>query len=250
MDREASQEVIKAAYKKLAVEYHPDKSDHPEATRKFQEICQAYKVLGQEGKRLMYDLSLIETFQLKKNYLNEESKAGKRRIISSFGKASYQELISDYVKYARYISRIAFVFCMFLFLDYYMPHQKSTEKVTFIEKQDISTSLSRGELITTLHTDRATALRLPNEEYDFFKEGDEVVISRTRITDSPIAVAKAFRPGTSVRVYSSIYGSKIVMVFALAFCALMGGFIYPSAHGAFSFGVASAFLLVTVLILL
>ncbi|ELR68694.1 hypothetical protein C900_05925 [Fulvivirga imtechensis AK7] len=251
VDREASQEVIKAAYKRLAVEYHPDKSDHPEATQKFQEICQAYHVLGHEGKRLMYDLSLIETFQLKKNYLNGESDEEKRRIISSFGKRSYQELIADYVKYARYISRIAFIFCLFLFLDYYMPHQKSIEKIIFIEREDgIYGSSSGRELIVTLYTDQNTVLRLPDDDYDFFNAGDEVVVSRTRITDSTIAVARAFRPGTSVNVRGSIYGPKIIMVFALAFCALMGGFIYPTAHGTFSFGVASTFLMITVLILL
>jgi molecular chaperone DnaJ len=52
----ASQDEIKAAYRKLALKYHPDRNpDNKEAENKFKEAAQAYEVLSDEQKRKRYD---------------------------------------------------------------------------------------------------------------------------------------------------------------------------------------------------
>jgi molecular chaperone DnaJ len=53
--RDASPEQIKKAYRRLAMKYHPDVADTPDAADKFKEIGEAYEVLHDPNKRSMYD---------------------------------------------------------------------------------------------------------------------------------------------------------------------------------------------------
>lgn len=53
VEKSASQEDIKKAFRKLAHKYHPDKKDGDEA--KFKEVNEAYSVLSNDQKRAQYD---------------------------------------------------------------------------------------------------------------------------------------------------------------------------------------------------
>ncbi|ENP49089.1 molecular chaperone DnaJ [Brucella abortus] len=54
--RTADDKTLKAAFRKLAMQYHPDRNpDDPEAERKFKEIGEAYETLKDPQKRAAYD---------------------------------------------------------------------------------------------------------------------------------------------------------------------------------------------------
>lgn len=53
--REATKEHVKDAYRKLALQYHPDRNKSPDAEEKFKEVSEAYAVLSDDEKRRQYD---------------------------------------------------------------------------------------------------------------------------------------------------------------------------------------------------
>jgi len=55
VEKTATQNEIKSAFRKLAKKYHPDVSKEPDAEEKFKEAQEAYAVLSDETKRKQYD---------------------------------------------------------------------------------------------------------------------------------------------------------------------------------------------------
>ena len=64
VDKKASKEEIKKAYRKKAMKYHPDRNkDNKEAEEMFKKANEAYAVLSDEEKRKQYDMFGSDGFQ-------------------------------------------------------------------------------------------------------------------------------------------------------------------------------------------
>jgi curved DNA-binding protein CbpA len=71
VDRKATADEIKRAYRKLVFQYHPDRNpNNPEAAEKLKEIMAAYDILSNEESRAQYDKA--------KGFRNERDADGKR----------------------------------------------------------------------------------------------------------------------------------------------------------------------------
>lgn len=58
VSRDASNDEIKQAFRRLARRYHPDVSDDPDAEERFKVLSEAYEVLGHQDRRVAYDSSV------------------------------------------------------------------------------------------------------------------------------------------------------------------------------------------------
>ena len=63
VNKSASAEELKKAYRKSALEWHPDRNKSPEAEKRFKEINEAYEVLSDKEKRSAYDQFGHSAFQ-------------------------------------------------------------------------------------------------------------------------------------------------------------------------------------------
>src|SRR5918994_8010284 len=62
VDKKASQEDIKKAYRKLARQYHPDTNNDAGAEDRFKQISEAYDILSDPEKRKRYDRGGMNPF--------------------------------------------------------------------------------------------------------------------------------------------------------------------------------------------
>lgn len=75
VSRKASSEEIRKAYRKLALQYHPDRNQSKEAEAKFKEINEAHQVLSDRQKRLDYDNNISYGAQQQGTYYNNHHNA-------------------------------------------------------------------------------------------------------------------------------------------------------------------------------
>ncbi len=86
VDRNATEDEIKKAYRKLAMKYHPDRNPgkEKEANQKFKQLNEAYEVLGDPEKRKQYDrFGTVGTGDI---FGSPFTRAGFEEVVRDFGR--------------------------------------------------------------------------------------------------------------------------------------------------------------------
>lgn len=94
----ADKQTIKKAYRKLALEFHPDRNKSPDAHEKFIEINEAYLILYDDEARLRYDREYQYHFAIKeepKTEYSERTEKQQKSTSQEFGKERTYQRYED-----------------------------------------------------------------------------------------------------------------------------------------------------------
>ncbi len=101
VERTATPVEIKKAFRKKAIEFHPDKSDHPEAKEIFQDLNEAYQCLSDPNERTWYDNHRQQILNDRTDMTEEEQSKeafGGVDITLFFGRDCYDDYSDSHVK--------------------------------------------------------------------------------------------------------------------------------------------------------
>jgi molecular chaperone DnaJ len=97
--RGASADEIKAAYRKLAMQHHPDRNKEPGAEARFKEISEAYAVLSDDAKRRKYDQYGKDAFSQaysQEDIFRDARSSGAFRDFSGEGFSGFEDLFASF----------------------------------------------------------------------------------------------------------------------------------------------------------
>jgi hypothetical protein len=258
IDRDASEQDVKKAYRELALKFHPDKSDYHDAHQKFTEINEAYQVLGRKNSRenynFIFDYEQLNTMRVKSESSfttvsdwGEEVKRKARQYKGPvYAKSRDDDIdLRPYVKSVRIISTLSFLFTFLVILDYFLP------KDTF--DQTVQTKLTTYKSTNTIV--------IATEDFQFplsysysklIHSGDKATIALSPIFRIQYNLAVdtgldsyVFRPHYSIYNYFSFF---LVILLATSYIGIFQRKENPELI--FSAGVANVFLSLLVMYLI
>lgn len=156
----ASEREIKQAHHQLALLLHPDRTPDPVAQEQFLAVQEAYEILGDQHRRLAYDMLRQRARELAQAPRHGPSPydppPAPRRYRGPRPEEVWAAQLRRYVPWARRVNWLVVTFCLSLFLDWVVPMREfADEYVTAREVVFVSVSRSNPRIayvITTPHT--------------------------------------------------------------------------------------------------
>lgn len=233
---------IKQAYRKLALQFHPDKNPSAEAETIFKEINEAYEILGDSQKKSSYDHLLRGVSPAAPTGSREHRDPQYRpQPPGSFSRTSKrQELIAvmkEYLKYALMASRAALVLAATLIADYTLPMEKTERQVLYTSYR----KEFRGGRSLQLNLKEGEVISLGKKDIQEFRQGTRIFIYRSSMFGVPIKVENE-KTNFSATVPLSIYGNFIFCPIVMLITSLLGTFCGKGVEFRFNLGVVNFFL--------
>jgi curved DNA-binding protein CbpA len=227
---------IKHAYRKLALQFHPDRNPSKEAAEIFIEINEAYEILSDPQQKFQYDQLLTGTSPKPHRDPRYRPKPPGSYSGSS-RKKEILEFMQANLKYSLMVSRIALLFSAVLIADYTLPPDKIKREVVKLElkrelrDRSIQLNLEDGESVTL---NPKTALE--------FRQGSSITIYSSMIFSVPLILENE-RTHFKTKVLLSIYGNFSFIPLVLLITSLLGTFYWKGTEFRFNLGVVNFFLM-------
>jgi curved DNA-binding protein CbpA len=168
VSRTASDSEIKQAFRRMAILLHPDKNPHPDAPLGFQEVNEAYEVLGDPVKRFLYDQMLkndseeaiTNIFQHRDPAYQKRKQPGYKPAVREPSEGTL--MMMKLMPYTNWVSWAGLVISFFVWLDFALPRKQLDEVVVeWHRRNDIEMITDKGHTFHLLYPENLRFLREP-----------------------------------------------------------------------------------------
>ncbi len=232
---------VKRAYRKLALQFHPDKNPSAEAASIFVEVNEAYEILGDPQRKFEYDQLMQGVPVSTPTYTTHRDPRFRRGPVAKESASTRKEVLAamkEYLNYAMMFSRVALMFSLVLITDYSLPAEKVREEITGMRMkresryaQSSQLSLQDGEVIT-----------LKKEIAREFSRGEVITVHNTAMFAVPLVLENE-ATGFRAKVPVSIYGNFKFLPLIMLITSLLGTFWWKGVEFRFNLGIVNALLI-------
>ncbi len=245
----ASELEIKKAFRKLAIRYHPDKNPSEDAKHRFQEINEAYDVVGDAVKRAAYDARmanpLAEIFgdPVRQHRDPAYRRRRPRPPVRKEPPASWL-LMRDSLKYVIWISRVGLVFTTLFFIDYFLPYRQIDDS---IEEIRVMRS-SRADPYHIIETGSGQEIKVYEFRASEFDDLRIIHLAETLICGSVMSVSNS--SGTFKAWVAYLYSSMVFFPIGVFLTSSLALIYRKRVEFCFNLNLSTLILLTITLILL
>lgn len=251
--RNADEMQIKKAYRQLAHRFHPDRNRAANAGEIFQEINEAYEVLGEPGRKADYDnrlrIALAELIIPEPAARHRDPAYRRKRSNGMARPVSVQsdiyDLMKRYLLYARIFNAMGFALSLLFFLDYTLPYQSHTEAVSDVVR--VSTRRNSTAYFI-VKTETGREVKIYAEEIGVTAGEPNLIIETTPVFATPMSVQVEYGSGYARLAY--LYRYMFFFPLGLLISSLVGIIFRSRTEVCFNTGVTSFVLLLITLTLL
>ena len=249
----ASEQEIKKAYRKLALQYHPDKNKDADAAEKFNLIQQAYNVLSNSQLRTQYDYTLVfgnqqntleEEATFRNNHRNPRYRARSHYQNTDKGPTERYIAMVSVLGYFKKVNYLSIALLLFIATEYLLPHK--TEK---LEIADVMQRRSGNQYIYYFVFTNGGKFDFSRNSEVFLYRGDNLFIHYSLLTETLIEIELP-RTTFSYTNFPTIYANFSFVPILLALLTFLSMIFQKKTEFAFSLGIINIFLLIIIFIML
>lgn len=236
---------IKRAYRRLALQYHPDKNPTASAEQFFKEVNEAYEVLGDEQKRYAYDQRILnpvyespvapsQPVHRDPRYRPTGRRAATRPVDDTY------ELMKEYLPRIVLMTKVLCVLSLILLLDYAAPRQIVYEHYAS-RKCESASRRSGGGTHCIIRTKEGSSFRLESDDLGMMQDMDTIILKKSWILREITHVQSGHQRAS---IFSSIYGGFVFGPLFLLIFSTIAFYYRRHIYRGFNLGITAALIFI------